>query len=962
MEGPVGESSKTLVQRNNVPIINIVNHSLLQDPKDMPETAFVIAFCVKFNEALDNLLFWPEDLDRALCRTEESPLLDKLHRLFLKNLENSNKKIEKRKWVTTLSKLIDDRLRNNDFYTDHNPIKLAKFDYYKLGVRDKVMIMQCLVSWQLISSNKIKELIRQQHHGLNEDEIRPLEVEVLGEDSKDARYYYLGIGARIYRETLITNSDNPSIMNIKWEAISTTVGDLKAFVNNRDEIDPDRSEKEKALYMKIVGQVIPYLEPLAEEKAQIETKMKIRDEKREIERIHQLKKIEQLHGDAEILPTRTRSRKNKSSNTMNNTSRTSISKGSNLSNENSSIKTSNLSNENNAIKTSDLSNENSTIKTSNLSNENGDIKTSNLSNENGDIETSNLSNENSSIKTSNLSTENGAIKTSSGSLDLCNNIITDDNENNISISSIIANDHHENDDQNKRNIKRNKAKSVNKGKKPINKITSSDEKSVDLGPISDQVILDDINGNVLNNGDDPMIGSSKNVRIRNKRRKENSSHENNLNWIGCSNEKNVVTDISSDDVKKHACSISSKNPTKNNVNNDDEIPSPMTIKNDYGSCARRIKPFTNADKTENKLTYSENMIDKSKLEASLASLASLEASQSSSSDIAELNTPSVERDYSDPETTNEIINHVNERPCENENTQKTSKMALDNLLIHEPSNDTVTPDIFNSRNPLPINDNVYDIESTILYDGSDQTSLNALATVASLVSPVRTDRISINDTNNDSITDKNNDNLESENKINDLSPLSRNKTSVASLLNNNEEISTKQGNSTDLMPSYASIDNIDVEKNSGVNKSQRILSDSSSEDVNKVSKKNKQPTDDSWANTRQTSKRVKTVDSPTTTTSRNVSFAPVHNLLGWSLDHEFFEGQSSDEEDQNSVDEVFGIPGETDLSDVGSEDTVFTEKLTIDEEDQNSVDEVFGIPGETDLSDVGSEDTVFTES
>ncbi|CAG8522047.1 6259_t:CDS:2 [Diversispora eburnea] len=854
MEGLVGESSKTLVQRNNVPIINIVNHSLLQDPKDMPETAFVIAFCVKFNEALDNLLFWPEDLDRALCRTEESPLLDKLHRLFLKNLENSNKKIEKRKWVTTLSKLIDDRLRINDFYTDHNPIKLVKFDYYKLSVRDKVMIMQCLVSWQLISSNKIKELIRQQHHGLNEDEIRPLEVEVLGEDSKDARYYYLGIGARIYRETLITNSDNPSIMNIKWEAISTTVDDLKAFVNDRDEIDPDRSEKEKALYMKIVGQVIPYLEPLAEEKAQIETKMKIRDEKREIERIHQLKKIEQLHGDAEILPTRFRSRKNKSSNTINNASRISISKGNNLSNENSAIKTSNSSNENNDVKINNLSNENS------------------------------------------------AIKSSSGNLDLCNNIITDDNENNISISSTIANDH-ENDDQNKRNIKRNKAKSVNKGKKPINKITSSDEKSVDSGPISDQVILDDINGNILNNGDDPMIGSSKNVRIRNKRRKENHSHENDLNFIDCSNEKNVATDI-----------------------NFDDIPSLLTIKNDYGSCARRIKPITDANKAKNKLTCSENMIDKFKLEASLASLASLEASQSSP-DMVELSTPSMERDerderdYSDPETTNEISNHVNERPCENENTQKTSKMALDNLLIHEPSNEIMTLDVFNSRNSLSINDNIYDIESKILYNGSDQTSLNALATVASMVPPVRTDRASVNDTNNDSLMDKNNDNLELENKINDSSHLSRNKTSVASLLNNNEEISTNQENSTDLMPSYANIDNINVEENSGVNKSQKLLSDSPSEDFNKVSKKNKQPTDDSWL----TSKRVKTVDSPTTTTSRNVSFAPVHNLLGWSLDHEFFEGQTSDEEDQNSVDEVFGIPGETDLSDVGSEDTVFTE-------------------------------------
>jgi hypothetical protein len=30
------------------------------DPKDMPETAFVIAFCVKFRSAINNISFWPE--------------------------------------------------------------------------------------------------------------------------------------------------------------------------------------------------------------------------------------------------------------------------------------------------------------------------------------------------------------------------------------------------------------------------------------------------------------------------------------------------------------------------------------------------------------------------------------------------------------------------------------------------------------------------------------------------------------------------------------------------------------------------------------------------------------------------------------------------------------------------------------------------------------------------------------
>ncbi|CAG8462593.1 13931_t:CDS:2 [Acaulospora colombiana] len=256
------------------------------DPKHMPETAFVIAFCVKFNKAL-NIWFWPEDLDAALCSTEENPLIEKLHRLFLRNLLNLERLVERNKWMTLLSDIISQRLENNeDFYLDYNPLKRVNDNYYALGIRDKVMIMQCLVSWQLVSSNKIKDLIRQQHQGSNEDEIKPLEVEVLGEDTKQSKYYYLGVGARIYRETLIPDCDDPSLVNIKWEAVSTTIDDLKNFVGDRNEIDPSRSEKEDALYTKIVGQVIPYLEHLA---------------------------MEKIHNDAEILPTRTRGRKSRPS-------------------------------------------------------------------------------------------------------------------------------------------------------------------------------------------------------------------------------------------------------------------------------------------------------------------------------------------------------------------------------------------------------------------------------------------------------------------------------------------------------------------------------------------------------------------------------------------------------------------------------------------------------------------------
>ncbi|CAG8595517.1 2145_t:CDS:2 [Dentiscutata erythropus] len=284
------------------------------DPKNMPETAFVIAFCVKFMEALNKIYFWPEELDEALSSNEESLLLEKLHRLFMRNLLNLKALPEKRHWMKKLSDIISDKIENQeDFYLDHNPLKRVNDNYYALGVRDKVMILQYLVSWQLVGSNKIRELIQEQHKGVSEEEIKPLEVEVLGEDTKESKYYYLGIGARIYRETLVHESENSSLPHIKWEAISTTIDDLKNFASDRDEIDPSRSEKEKLLYTKIVNQVIPYLEEVAKDKdREMEEKKRKASERqaqKEVERIRQLKIIEQMHNNVEILPTRTRVRK-----------------------------------------------------------------------------------------------------------------------------------------------------------------------------------------------------------------------------------------------------------------------------------------------------------------------------------------------------------------------------------------------------------------------------------------------------------------------------------------------------------------------------------------------------------------------------------------------------------------------------------------------------------------------------
>ncbi|CAG8678692.1 18255_t:CDS:2, partial [Racocetra fulgida] len=264
------------------------------DPKNMPETAFVIAFCVKFMEALNKIYFWPE-LDEALSSNEESPLLEKLHRLFMRNLLNLKALPERRSWMKKLSEIITDKIENQeDFYLDHNPLKRVNDNYYALGVRDK--------------------LIQEQHKGVSEEEIKPLEVEVLGEDTKESKYYYLG--SKIYRETLVPESGNSSLSHIKWEAISTTIDDLKNFASDRDEIDPSRSEKEKLLYTKIVNQVIPYLEEVAKDKdREMEEKKRKateREAQKEIERLRQLKAIEQMHNNVEILPTRTRVRRSKS--------------------------------------------------------------------------------------------------------------------------------------------------------------------------------------------------------------------------------------------------------------------------------------------------------------------------------------------------------------------------------------------------------------------------------------------------------------------------------------------------------------------------------------------------------------------------------------------------------------------------------------------------------------------------
>jgi len=142
--------------------------------------------------------------------------------------------------------------------------------------------MQILVSWQLSESAEIKRIRRELNEVISDDTM-PLEVEVLGEDTSGSRYYYIGskyysykitqiicritsinlwcfyffflAGVRIYRETMISG-------RIKWETVSSTVGELRKFIYEYQGIDPSRSDQERGLYNKFITTVLPNLEPL----------------------------------------------------------------------------------------------------------------------------------------------------------------------------------------------------------------------------------------------------------------------------------------------------------------------------------------------------------------------------------------------------------------------------------------------------------------------------------------------------------------------------------------------------------------------------------------------------------------------------------------------------------------------------------------------------------------------------
>ncbi|CAJ0755179.1 20307_t:CDS:2 [Entrophospora sp. SA101] len=183
------------------------------DPKDMPETAFIIFFSFKYKEALDY------DLEEALCKNERDEILEKLLLYFLKNLKNQDKLINPISLHKELVSHIDNIIQEDKgFYTRVNPLKNVE-NFYKLSVRDKVLILKDMVIKQFYVSTKIKELVKKKYPMSKGNDSIPFDVEKIGSDSDGSKYYYVGIGSRIYKESIVNN-------NVLWSVGTTTVEDV----------------------------------------------------------------------------------------------------------------------------------------------------------------------------------------------------------------------------------------------------------------------------------------------------------------------------------------------------------------------------------------------------------------------------------------------------------------------------------------------------------------------------------------------------------------------------------------------------------------------------------------------------------------------------------------------------------------------------------------------------------------
>ncbi|RIB03339.1 hypothetical protein C2G38_792879 [Gigaspora rosea] len=265
--------------------------------RSMPEMGFIIAFCEKFKPLFKGFEFWPEELEGALATEADSDLIDQVHCIFLTNCLNRTKPVSRQVWRKLLSETIDQKLKKSyQFYRDYNPLRRVK-NYNELDIRDKILILNNLVTWQLQEGKEVRRLIEQEYRSSKRNEGNSLVVEPFGEDRRGRKFYYFGYGARVYRETIpSTRSSKPK--KFIWEIISTTLEELENFINDPKELK-STGGKDKTLYNKLTKELIPTI------KQSIEAK-----ERRIARRLRQEKlaqRVALLHANSEVIASRTRS-------------------------------------------------------------------------------------------------------------------------------------------------------------------------------------------------------------------------------------------------------------------------------------------------------------------------------------------------------------------------------------------------------------------------------------------------------------------------------------------------------------------------------------------------------------------------------------------------------------------------------------------------------------------------------
>ncbi|KAG9287250.1 hypothetical protein G9A89_008880 [Geosiphon pyriformis] len=270
--------------------------------RDMWETAFIIAFCDKFKAVLKNIEFWPEELEQALYSTSSDELLENIHCVFLTNVLNRKKAVDRNQWKRVLSETIDQHLKKRvDFYVNYNPMRSVKNNnYYELKVEDRVSILYSLVNWQLKECKSVRDLIDTSYKNRQKTEdTNPLKVEIIGKDRKNANYYFVGNAARIYREGYPKRGIPLTHENIKWGAITTSLNDVKNFTDDPNQLKPKSFINDRALHAKLKGYLIPKVEELTQAKDK-------KDEKRKKQE-RTAQRMAMMHANAAVYLTRTRS-------------------------------------------------------------------------------------------------------------------------------------------------------------------------------------------------------------------------------------------------------------------------------------------------------------------------------------------------------------------------------------------------------------------------------------------------------------------------------------------------------------------------------------------------------------------------------------------------------------------------------------------------------------------------------